>query len=438
MLDDTLAMPPASLGTRRRWTVCLASTGGALEVFDFVIYGFFGQQIGRAFFPPGIGLSPVTLAFAVLAVGHLSRPLGGLFLGRLGDLAGRRVVFMSSALVAALATLSIGLLPSYATLGLAAPVLLLALRLVQGLCLGGELPGALVYAIESGSAHPGLTCGFIFVAVNLSLLFASSVNLGVHLLLDAAHADASGWRIAFLLGGTCGLAIFALRRTLDESVEYARALGARRRRQRSGPLAMLLRAHLASLMTGIGLAVLTGITGGLFIAYLPGWLRTLGYGAKEIAWAQTLHVIVIALCIPLTAHAGDVFSQRRVYRLGAVLSLLFAPAFFLAIVQWHANLLLMFFIAGVVVSLTNGTFGCAIATLFPVDVRFSGVAASLNLGLAVTMGLTPFVTSYLVTDLRWTPAPALVMCAGALIAFASSFGIRGEQRGRRGNRRRWN
>jgi MFS family permease len=177
------------------------------------------------------------------------------------------------------------------------------------------------------------------------------------------------------------------------------------------------------LITGVGVGMLTGITGGLFIAWMPGWLQTLGYGARQIAWAQTLHVVVIALCIPLTARAGDRFTQRRVYRIGAVLWLLLAPAFFLAIVQWRANLLPLFFITGVVASFTNGTFGCAIARLFPVDVRFSGVAAALNLGLAVTMGLTPFVTSYLVADLRWTAAPALVMSVGALIAFASSFGM---------------
>ncbi|AMV45410.1 MFS transporter [Paraburkholderia caribensis] len=420
MLDDTLSLPSASLAARQRWTIFVASTGGALEVFDFVIYGFFAQHIGRAFFPPGIGLAPATLSFAVLAIGHLSRPLGGLFLGRLGDKYGRRIVFMSSALVAALATLAIGMLPSYPALGVAAPVALLALRLVQGLCLGGELPGALVYAIETGSAHPGLMCGFVFVAVNLSLLLASSVNLAVHLLLDAAQIDAFGWRIAFLLGGICGLGIFALRRTIDESAEYARAI-ARRHRE---PLAVLFRHHLAAIVTGIGAGVMTGVTGGLFIAYMPSWLQAVGHVASDVAWAQTLYVIAIAACIPFTAAAGDRFSRRRVFRVGAVMAALLAPVFFVAASRPHANLVLLFFIAGAIASLINGTYGCAIAELFPVDVRFSGVAAAMNVGLAVTMGLTPLVVSFLVADLHWTLAPALAMLAGALVAFASTFGMK--------------
>jgi MFS family permease len=420
MFDDSLPLTSALLGARQRWTIFVASTGGALEVFDFVIYGFFAQHIGRVFFPPGIGLAPATLSFAVLAIGHLSRPLGGIFLGRLGDKYGRRIVFMSSALIAALATLAVGMLPSYAALGMAAPVALLALRVVQGLCLGGELPGAVVYAIETGSAQPGLMCGFVFVAVNLSLLLASSVNLAVHLLLDVAQVDAFGWRIAFLLGGICGLAIFALRRMLDESEEYARAIGQRHRE----PHAVLLRDHLAPLATGIGAGVLTGVTSGLFIGYMPSWLQTVGYDARHVSVTQTLYVIVIAVCIPLTAHVGDRLSRRRVFRVGALLTAAYAPVLFVLLARGYDNLAALFFIAGVIASFTNGTYGCAMAELFPVDVRFSGVAAALNLGLAVTMGLTPLVASLLVADLRWTPAPALVMMVGALVAFASSFGMR--------------
>src|SRR5258705_3199829 len=181
MLDDSLPLGPAPMTARHRWTIFVASTGGALEVFDFVIYGFFAQHIGRAFFPPHMGLSPATLAFAVLAIGHVSRPLGGIFLGRLGDKYGRRIVFTWSAIVAASATLAIGMLPSYAMLGVAAPIILLMLRMIQGLCLGGELPGAIVYAVETTPASPGFLCGIVFFAVNISLLLASSVNLAVHL-----------------------------------------------------------------------------------------------------------------------------------------------------------------------------------------------------------------------------------------------------------------
>lgn len=424
MLDDALSFNPGPMTARQRWTIFVASTGGALEVFDFVIYGFFAQHIGRAFFPSNMGLSTATLSFAVLAIGHLSRPLGGMFLGRLGDKYGRRVVFTSSAIVAAMSTLAIGALPSYAAVGVVSPVVLLMLRLIQGLCLGGELPGAVVYAVETTPASPGLMCGIVFFAVNVSLLLASSVNLAVHLAFNAAQVDAFGWRIGFLLGGIAGLAMFAVRRTLAETEEYARAVGRRHRE----PLAVLFREHRAPLVTGVGTGVLTGVTGGLVIAYMPTWLQTLGYDARSVAYAQTLHVIVVAFCIIVAAHAGDRLGRRRVFGTGALLSAVFAPLFFVALAQRDASLATWFFIAGVVASFTNGTYACAIAELFPVDVRFSGVATAMNLGLAVSMGLTPLAASFLVADLQWTPAPALVMVAGAAMSFAASFGMKSARR----------
>ena len=141
-----------SLSPRQRWMIFVASTGGALEVFDFAVYGFFAQSIGREFFPARIGVPAETLSFAVLAAGSMSRLVGGIFLGRLGDKYGRRIVFTSSAMVAAVSTLLIGILPSYESLGVAAPMLLVLLRITQGLCLGGELPGAVIYAVETAHA----------------------------------------------------------------------------------------------------------------------------------------------------------------------------------------------------------------------------------------------------------------------------------------------
>ncbi|MGF6779763.1 hypothetical protein P3T21_004992 [Paraburkholderia sp. GAS334] len=161
MIDDSLTVRNARLSARQRWTIFVASTGGALEVFDFAVYGFFAQSIGREFFPARTGLPAETLAFAVLAVGSMSRLVGGIFLGRLGDKYGRRIVFTSSAMVAAVSTLLIGILPSYESLGMTAPTLLVLLRLTQGLCLGGELPGAVIYAVETAHAKPEVLCGMV-------------------------------------------------------------------------------------------------------------------------------------------------------------------------------------------------------------------------------------------------------------------------------------
>ena len=138
-----------SLGRSQWRVVALASLGGSLEYYDFIIYGIFAQYIAKQFFPATDPYVSLILSFSVLALGFLARPLGGILLSALGDRLGRRPVFLASLFCTTAATILIGLLPSYATLGLAAPLLLVGLRLVQGICLGGELPGALTYAVEA-------------------------------------------------------------------------------------------------------------------------------------------------------------------------------------------------------------------------------------------------------------------------------------------------
>ncbi len=397
--------------------IFVASTGGALEVFDFAVYGFFAQSIGREFFPARMGVPAETLSFAVLAAGSMSRLVGGIFLGRLGDRYGRRIVFASSAMVAAVSTLLIAILPSYESLGVAAPMLLVLLRITQGLCLGGELPGAVIYAVETAHAKPGILCGMVFLAVNIALMLAISINLGVQMIFTSDQVSAFGWRIGFLVGGLLGLLSFVVRRTLAETDEYARRVSARHRE----PLAVLFRKHAASVLTGVAAASLVGASSGLFVAHMPAYLQTLHYDPRKIASAQTLYVTAISGCILVTAYLGDLLSRRYVFMSGAVLSALFAPFFYVAVTRHQASLPLLFLMAGVVASFANGTYACAIAEMFPVDVRFSGLATTMNVGLAAPMAIAPLAASILASTTNWAFSPALVMVLCATFAFVASF-----------------
>ena len=397
--------------------IFVASTGGALEVFDFAVYGFFAQSIGREFFPARMGVPAETLSFAVLAAGSMSRLVGGIFLGRLGDRYGRRIVFASSAMVAAVSTLLIAILPSYESLGVAAPMLLVLLRITQGLCLGGELPGAVIYAVETAHAKPGILCGMVFLAVNIALMLAISINLGVQMIFTSDQVRAFGWRIGFLVGGLLGLLSFVVRRTLAETDEYAGRVSARHRE----PLAVLFRKHAASVLTGVAAASLVGASSGLFVAHMPAYLQTLHYDPRKIASAQTLYVTAISGCILVTAYLGDLLSRRYVFMSGAVLSALFAPFFYVAVTRHQASLPLLFLMAGVVASCANGTYACAIAEMFPVDVRFSGLATAMNVGLAAPMAIAPLAASILASTTNWTFSPALVVVLCATFAFVASF-----------------
>ncbi|WP_168792951.1 MFS transporter [Paraburkholderia aromaticivorans] len=406
----------AAMSRRQRWTMFVSSTSGALETFDIVAYAFFAQQIGRAFFPASAGATEM-LSFALLALGYLVRPLGGLIFGHLGDKHGRRQVFAWSAMVAAAATLAIGLLPSYRVWGIAAPVLLLVLRLVQGFCVGGELPGAVVYAVETQWKNRGFLCGIVFFAVNVALLIAAALNLALRMMLNSAQMDAFGWRVGFLFGGAVGLFSFALRRTLPETDEYREATGARHRQ----PLAVLLRRHWPAVVTGIVASALVGVTNGIFFAYVPAWLRQFGYEPQRIAQGQMLFVVVISIGMLAVARIGDVLPRRVIFRTGAVLSALFAPCFYVLLSRHLLGLPALFFLAGIVTSFAHGTFACVIAEMFPIGVRFCGVAAAINLGLATSMGTAPLLASVLVIKTQILPAPALLIVLSAVLAFMASF-----------------
>jgi MFS family permease len=184
--------------------ILLASLGGALELYDFVVFGVFASSIGAAFFPTAHPLVSQMLAYAGFAIGYFARPVGGIVLGHFGDRVGRRNVFVGSMLVVSLVTLAMGLLPTYAQWGAAAPLLLLVLRMVQGFCLGGEIPGAITYAVETVPQRASLVCGVVFACVNAGVLLATLVNLGAQELLPPAALPGWGWRIGFLVGGLRG------------------------------------------------------------------------------------------------------------------------------------------------------------------------------------------------------------------------------------------
>jgi MHS family proline/betaine transporter-like MFS transporter len=398
--------------------VLLSSFGGALEFYDFVIYSMFAQYIGATFFPARDPLVSLILSFAVFSVGYLARPIGGVILSHFGDRYGRRPVFITTILVMSGSTVCMGLLPGYATWGVAASVLMVLLRLIQGFCLGGELPGAITYVTETTPRHAGFAAGMIFFCVNSGVGLASLLSLGVHEALSPDQVAAWGWRIGFLAGGVFGLLSFWLRLSLEETREFASADHVPSKK----PFAELMRTHPGRVIVGIGALAATGGFNGLLFA-MPAMLPSImGYTAVEAIVAQNILLAVLSCGLLVAAWAGDRIPRRYLLGLGALLAVLFGHGWFVAADARSIPLPVLGALAALVASFYSGSFAAIAADLFPTRVRFSGIAVVLNVSFSLFSGVAPLVATTLVKA-SGSPAAAgwyMVGCA-ALTLIASLF-----------------
>ena len=398
--------------------VLLASLGGTLEFYDFVIFGIFAKDIADAIFPNPTPLVSLMVSFGAFAVGYFARPIGGIVLSHFGDRYGRRRVFLISLFTMSGATLGMGLVPTFATWGAAASVLMVTLRLVQGFCLGGELPGALTYVVETAPGIAPYVCSVVFCCVTLGVAVATGVSVGVRTWLPADAVATFGWRIAFVLGGLGGFVSFVLRRSLEESPEFARmrALAARQ------PFREVLNAHLPAVAAGVAaLAATAGFTG-LFFSHMAAYLAgVLHYDPRQAVLSQTAGVIVHALGILAVGGVADRVPPRALLRAGA-LALLAWP-FYLALAGRVLPLTLLLVLAGACASLVNGTFAVLLTDLFPTRVRFSGVALGFNVAFTLFSGTAPLVATSLIRSTGSDVAPAFVMIAYGILTFAASFGL---------------
>ena len=400
--------------------VLLASLGGTLEFYDFVIFGIFARDIAQAVFPAGDPLVSLMASFAAFAAGYLARPIGGIVLSHYGDRHGRRTVFLWSVFIMSGATLGMGLVPSYAQWGVAASALMVTLRLIQGFCLGGELPGALTYVVETAPRIAPFVCGVVFACVTMGVAVATGVSLSVRTFLDPELVPVYGWRIAFVLGGLGGVLSFILRRSLEESPEFARMKSFAVRQ----PFRELLRTNLVHVLIGCAILAGTGCFNGLFFSHLPAYLSSvLQYDPRQAVMAQTVGVVASAIGILATGWLGDRIPPRHLLRAGVVLLLIFAFPFYSALESRAMNLTLLCTLAGLAAGLTNGSFAVLLTDLFPTRIRFTGVALVFNVSFTIFSGTAPLVATTLIRDTGSPTSPAYLMMFSAVLALLGSLWV---------------
>jgi MFS family permease len=386
-------------------TLLLAALGGALEFYDFIIFVFFAVVIGQLFFPPDMPdwLRQVQ-TFGIFAAGYLARPLGGIVMAHFGDLLGRKRMFMLSILLMALPTLAIGLLPTYASIGIWAPLLLLALRVLQGAAIGGEVPGAWVFVSEHvPPRHVGFACGTLTAGLTGGILLGSLVAMAIHTHYTDAEVLAEGWRVPFILGGVFGLFAVWLRQWLHETPVF-KELQAKQALANELPLRRVVREHrpavaLTMLMTWLLSAAIV-----VMILMTPTLIQKLYAIPAAIALqASSIATVFLSIgCITFGA-AADRFGAGRVLMLGCAMLGISSALFYqqVAIAPEHINALyaLCGFCVGVI-----GVVPSVAVKAFPAEVRFSGLSFSYNVAYAIFGGLTPVLVSLLLPLDKLAPA----------------------------------
>jgi MFS family permease len=386
-------------------TLGLASLGGALEFYDFIIFVFFTGVIGQVFFPPD---TPDWLrqlqAFGLFAAGYLARPLGGILMAHFGDRSGRKRMFLLSVLLMAAPTLLIGLLPTYADIGYAAPLALLLMRLLQGAAVGGEVPGAWTFVAEHvPERSTGFACGMLTAGLTAGILLGSLVAGAVNRHFTPQEVLDFGWRIPFLLGGVFGFLAVFLRRLLAETPVFEEL----RRRQalvEGLPLKVVLRGHRRALVASMLLTWVLTAAIVVVILMTPTLIQNL-YAIPLATALDANSVATLALtfgCI-LFGLLADRFGASRVLLCGCVALLLATYALYLGIARAPQQLFGLYGLAGLCVGVV-GVIPVLLVRAFPPAVRFSGVSFAYNIAYALFGGLTPLFVAVMMKSQPLAPA----------------------------------
>ena len=377
-------------------TLTLAALGGALEFYDFIIFVFFAVVIGQLFFPPDM---PDWLrqaqTFGIFAAGYLARPLGGVIMAHFGDLFGRKRMFMLSILLMSVPTLAIGLLPTYASIGLWAPLLLLALRVLQGAAIGGEVPGAWVFVSEHvPPRHIGFACGTLTAGLTGGILLGSLVAGAVNRAYAPAELLAEGWRVPFIIGGGFGLVSVWLRQYLHETPVF-KEMQARQELADELPLKQGIRSHRPAVILTMLMTWLLSAAIVVMILMTPTLVQKLyAIPAATALQANSIATLFLSLgCVTFGALA-DRFGAGRVLMGGCTLLGITSALFYQQMAVAPQNINGLYALCGCFVGVIGVVPSVAVKA-FPPVVRFSGLSFSYNVAYAVFGGLTPVVVSML-------------------------------------------
>ena len=388
-------------------------SGNFLEMYDFMVYGYYASAIAKTYFPSGNEFASLMLALSVFGAGFLMRPIGAIVLGAYIDHHGRRKGLILTLGLMAVGTLLVAVIPGYATIGVLAPIIVLLGRLLQGFSAGVELGGVSVYLSEIATkGNKGFYCSWQSGSQQVAVVFAALIGVGMSRILPPDQMTSWGWRVPFIIGCLIVPFLFIIRRSLQETEEFL----ARKHRPEMGEIMRSMSSNWGVVLAGMGMVLMTTVSFYMITAYTP----TFG---KEVLKLSSIDALVVTVFIglsnlvwlPLSGAISDRVGRRPVLLFFTILTIVTAyPA-----VQWLVADPSFLRLLGVEMWLSflygsyNGAMVVALTEVMPVDVRTTGF--SLAYSLATTIGgFTPAISTYLIHATGNKAAPGAWMSLAAV------------------------
>lgn len=408
-----------SLSYEQKRVLFLSSLGGALEYYDFIIYIFLSPIIEKVFFSNSSSYVATLKTLAIFSVGYLVRPLGGIVFSHFGDRYGRKTVFLLTVIGMALPSLAIGSLPTTAQIGSAAPLLLLLFRIIQGLALGGELPAAITFVAEHAAPdRRAFSLATLFFGVNLGLMLGSLGGSVLSSFFTSTQIESYAWRLPFLLGGILGVITVYLRRYLRETNAFA---SLKKNDVQKIPIMTLLRDHTKDVLSGFMLVSIGSVTVFLYL-YWPQYLsKYMHYDYAMLMHINTIGTLVLSVTILFGGWFTDKIGYKKSYILSACFLIAITyPLFYIFYLQNTAWLIFSYMLFSIFFGMIPSAYSSLLTTLFPTNIRYSGVALSYNLAYATIGGLSPIICTLAIQHLNTILAPAYYVISVAVAALLAA------------------
>lgn len=406
--------------SKRKTAIAAGVIGNIMEWYDFALYGYMASILSTLFFPSDNKVASLLATYGVFAAGFVMRPLGSAVFGWLGDKIGRSKVMFISVAMMALPTFILGALPTYATAGIVAPVLLVLVRLIQGLSVGGEFSSSVTYLVETApEGQRGLSGSWANVGSMAGMLLGSGLATLTTNLLASPQVHDWGWRLPFLFGGVLGITAIWLRSHLPRSSHFQQHDD---ERDDTSPLKEAFTENLHETLQAVLFASAYGALFYISLVYLPNWLKEYADFPLENAMSwNTAATALLLLLVPLAGWISDRWLRRTHFVALALLGFAIVSYPFMSwlTIGATAPVAIVQLVLGILIAVLCGVAPSLFVELFPTKDRLSGYSVAYNIGLGVVGGTTPMVATWLISVTGSRLAPAWFMIVVAAIGIVA-------------------